>query len=220
MTHTLGQAAAPPDPHCRCRANLFHKAWAELFDSYRNGAGRLGNEIDSANLKGRQCFLRALFGQRRHHDDRAGVLEHDAVETGQAVHQRHMDVERHHVRPERRDDLQRLCPVACKLDLEISLGREDLAEQLPHQRGVFNDEEADHGVVTTPSLPVMARATSRSARVRSSCGSISRIIRPSASICAIRSNTSVLSEENSGAAERASDAIAFTSETLSTTKPA
>ena len=40
--------------------------------------------------------------------------------------------------------LQRLDPVAGGAHLEIGLGAENLAKQLPHQRGVVDDQDLDH----------------------------------------------------------------------------
>ena len=75
--------------------------------------------------------------------------------------------------------VQRLQPVAGELDLEVRLGRENLAQQLAHQRGVVDDQDLDHE--RRPSswrLAWNASSSPRSARVSSSAGSSSSTMRP------------------------------------------
>jgi hypothetical protein len=54
------------------------------------------------------------------------MLDHDAVEAGQPVHLRHVDVEGDDVGREGINKVERFQPVACELNLEAGLAREDL----------------------------------------------------------------------------------------------
>ena len=65
----------------------------------------LGDEVDRAELERAQRDLRARVGQRRDHDDRHRPQAHELFEKAQAVHLRHLDVERNDVGIERADHL-------------------------------------------------------------------------------------------------------------------
>ena len=75
-----------------------------------------------------------------------GRSSDDAVQTGETVHLRHVDIERDDVGGVAVQLSQRLDPVAGGAYLEIRLVAENLAEQLPHQRGVVDDEDLDHKI--------------------------------------------------------------------------
>ena len=109
-----------------------------------------GDEVDRAQPQGLQRRLRAFRGQRRDHHHRAGPLDHDAVEAGQAVHLRHVDVEGDDVGLEAGELAQRLQPVARELHLEVGFAGEHLAEQLPHQGGIVDHQQLDHPAPASP----------------------------------------------------------------------
>ena len=66
----------------------------------RDGAVRLVDEVDRAELERLERCLGARLGQRGNHHHGLRPLHHDAREAGQAVHLRHVDVERDDVRVE------------------------------------------------------------------------------------------------------------------------
>ena len=68
---------------------------------------RLGHEIDGADFQRLERHLGAALGQRRDHDHRHRPQRHDLAQERQAVHVRHLDVERDHVGIERLDPLAR-----------------------------------------------------------------------------------------------------------------
>ena len=116
----------------------------KFVDAQRDRACGLRHEVDGAEPQRFQRRLGALRGQRGHHDDRARALDHDAVETVEAVHLRHVDVERDDVGLEGLQLLQRFQPVARELHLEVGFLAENAPEQLAHQRGIVDDEDLDH----------------------------------------------------------------------------
>ena len=75
---------------------------------------RLGDAVDGAELQGVERRLGALAGQGRDHDHRHRPQPHDLLEELEAVHVRHLDVERDDVRIERLDRLARLERIAAR----------------------------------------------------------------------------------------------------------
>ena len=109
----------------------------DLFDQHRSQAsissetGPSGLATKSMAPRSRACRVtsRAVVGERGHHDHRARRLDHDAVEAIEAVHLRHVDVERHDVGLERLGELERLLAVAGEADVEIAFGGEDFRRE-------------------------------------------------------------------------------------------
>ena len=84
--------------------------------------GRLGNEIDGTDFKRLERHIGSRLGQRRNHDHGHRPQRHDLSQEGDAVHIRHLDVERHHIRIQRLDALacdQRIAGRADHLNLRI-----------------------------------------------------------------------------------------------------
>ena len=82
---------------------LARRRRAHLGDQLRRAARRCRSETAPSGLATKSTApsrsaskrrVRALRRERRHHDHRTGPFDHDAVEAGQAVHLRHVDVER------------------------------------------------------------------------------------------------------------------------------
>jgi hypothetical protein len=64
----------------------------------------------------------------------------------QPVHHRHLDVQRHQIRPQLLHSVQRMLAVHRSAD-HLDVGRlvEHARHQAPHQGGVVGDEDGDHG---------------------------------------------------------------------------
>jgi hypothetical protein len=73
------------------------------------------------------------------------VFQHDAIETGQAVHLRHVDIERDDMRLKSGKLLKCFHAIAGEGNLEISLRGKDIAEKTPHQGRVIDNQQPDHG---------------------------------------------------------------------------
>jgi hypothetical protein len=59
---------------------------------------RFGDDVDRPIFQGLEGALRALLGQAGTDHHRYRVLRHDLLQEGQAIHARHLDVERDHIR--------------------------------------------------------------------------------------------------------------------------
>ena len=136
-------------------------------------AGRLGDEIDGADLERLERDLGAGLGQRRDHHDRHRPQRHDLAQERHAVHVRHLDVERDDVGIERLDPLARDMGIGRRADhLDLGIGRQQRRQQLPHHRGVVDDENPYRCAhVVTPHLQTdgfrpQAAATAAGRRIR------------------------------------------------------
>jgi len=69
---------------------------------------RLADAIDRADLHRAYRRRRAALGDGRDHDDRQRAQPHHLLEEVEAVHLRHLDVERHDIGIERFDRFSRL----------------------------------------------------------------------------------------------------------------
>ncbi len=143
-TEAIGKAGAAWQPDPGCHAYAFENDGGELLGMQRNGAVGFGDEIDRTHLKCLEGLVGAVLGERRDHHHGAGMLQHDAVEAGKAIHLGHLDIERDDVGPERADHGQRLFAVASRGDLETAFGFEQAPQKLPHQGGIVDDEHAGH----------------------------------------------------------------------------
>ncbi len=102
---------------------------------------RLGDEIDRADLKRLERHLGADLGERGDHHDRHRAQRHDLAQEGHAVHERHLDVEGDDIGMKRLDALARDVRIGRGADhLDLRIGRQQRRQQLPHQRGIVDDE--------------------------------------------------------------------------------
>ena len=128
MLNALAQPKARLKLGARGRAHLGDEQRPEHLHMQRNRAFGLGHEIHRAQTQRLQRRVRALARQRRHHHDGAGALDHDAVEAGQAIHIRHMDIERDDIGLDGGELLQTFQAVAREIDLEVGCVGEDAAQ--------------------------------------------------------------------------------------------
>ena len=105
---------------------------------------RLGDEIHRADFERPQRGVGAFLGQRGNHDHRHRAQRHELLKEGDAVHARHLDVERQHVGIKLLDLLARDDRIGNgAYNLDIGIGGQHAANQLPHQCGIVGDKYAD-----------------------------------------------------------------------------
>ena len=141
----------------------------KFINAQRNRAFGLQHEVDGAETQGFERRLGPFRRQRRHHDHGARPLDHDAIETFEAAHLRHVNVERDDGRagtPRAVAALRGRC-ARTRTSKSGSLA-EHAAEQLADERGVIDDENLDHAFARLAFWKASRRP--RSAAVRSSDG--------------------------------------------------
>ena len=117
----------------------------------RIAAAGLADAIDGAEFEGRKRRVRAAMGQGRHHDHRHRPQPHDLLEEFEAVHVRHLDVERDDVGIERLDRVARLAGVAGLADdLDVRIDAAGSPDQAAHGGGIVDDENAPGSCLRPP----------------------------------------------------------------------
>src|ERR1700754_3905882 len=132
------------------------------------------------------------------------MFDHNTIETCKPVHLRHVNVKRDDVRGEFCNRRKCLPPVTGKTNFEIRLRRENLADELAHQRRVIDHEYFDHCHTGRVSLPRMllvnVSSRPRSARLSSSKGSNKSTMRSTDSRLITERTSAKASPVRSGAA--------------------
>ncbi len=101
------------------------------------GAG-FPDAIEGPDLERGERRLRAAMRHGGDHDDRHGAKPHDLLEKFQAVHIRHLDVERDDIGIELFDRLARFQRIARLADdVDVRVGTQDGADQSAHRREVM-----------------------------------------------------------------------------------
>ena len=94
----------------------------------------LGYVIDRSQAQRSQGRFRAAFGERGNHDHRHGMAAHQLLQERQAVHPRHLNIQRQHIRVEGLDFLPGDEGIARGSDdLQLRVRAEYFRQQLPHQ---------------------------------------------------------------------------------------
>ena len=111
----------------------------DLFQPRRNASARLGDEIDRAELE--RLEDAAVAGARRDRDHRRRQIRHQPAQEGEAVHHRHLQIERDDVRPMPHHLLDAVLAVDRRATTSISRRR----RQHPRDRhavvrGIVDDE--------------------------------------------------------------------------------
>ena len=118
-----------------------------VADALRDAEPRLGDEVDRAQLQRAQRHFGAALGQRGDHHHRHRPQAHQPLEEVDAVHARHLDVERDHVGVGGTDHLARDQRVGRRADARhVGLRVDDLGQQAAHQRRVVDDQHLDLAV--------------------------------------------------------------------------
>ena len=145
----------PESRHRRLRGGLdrFEKLPCVFLRS-GGDVGRFWQDRDGSRVHG----LKGLFDLHRipagthDHDGARGVGFHDAPGRFETVHSAHVDVHRDDIGPLRREEGERLLAAACApRDADFGIGAQDAFQDLPHQRGIVDDENAYHGIFPSPS---------------------------------------------------------------------
>ena len=110
---------------------------------HRVASARLGHAIERPDLKSGEGDGRARRSQIRDHDHRRRTQLHDLLKKVDAVHVRHLDIERDDVRIERLHLLARLERIGGLAD-DANLGilTEGVTDQGTHGRRIIDDEDA------------------------------------------------------------------------------
>ena len=132
--------------NARARGHLhFRNQFIGVFrQSARDVDLRLRHEIDRAEFESAQGHLCALLRQGGNHHDRHRPEAHQVFEEREAVHPRHLDIERDDVRFELLDTLARGVGISRGADhFNVPIPAQHFAQELSHQRRVVNDENFD-----------------------------------------------------------------------------
>ena len=123
------------------RANAVLQFGGDITDRVRSA--RFGDDVDRAGGQRLDARGRSGLRHRAHDDHRQRMVRHQLAQEGQAVHARHLDVERDHVRLVLQDQVARDERIRREADhLHVRLGLERVGEHPPHDRGIVDDEDA------------------------------------------------------------------------------
>ena len=131
--------------HARGGRRLDLRADLELqrVEGFAQALRGLGDVVDGPQLQCAKRGVGTILGQRRDHHDRHGPHAHQPFEELDAVHARHLHVERQHVGIERLDLLARDDRVGRGAhDLEVGVARQDAGQHLAHECRIVDDEDA------------------------------------------------------------------------------
>jgi hypothetical protein len=110
---------------------------------------RLGDDLHGAQGEGAHRGLAVARRQRADDHHRYREVAHELRQEAQPIHARHLDVERDDVGAQAQDLLAGDVRIDGGADdLDVGVLAELLAEDLPYQRGVVDDQDADHGAGT------------------------------------------------------------------------
>ena len=139
-------SAATHSPHIGARRRLDggHQVIARILEEITDPQARLGNDRDGAGRQRLQRRFRILSGQRRADHYRRRALGHQLSEKSDAVHARHLDIERDHIRPFAAHLFDRKEWVGSRAnDPDIGIAIENGAHHLAHNRRVIDDHDLD-----------------------------------------------------------------------------
>jgi hypothetical protein len=141
-----GRRHAPrqPDRPLAQRADPFGDPFGDL--GHRHRVARLADDVDGAHAQCLDSRRRARLGERADDDGRNRVVLPELPQEAQAVHARHLDVERDDIGLVLQDHLPRLAGVSgATHDLEVVVRAQGIAQQLPRDEGVIHDDNAGAG---------------------------------------------------------------------------
>ena len=123
-------------------------AVGDLADGVR--AARLADDVDGADAQRLDAGGRALLRQRADDDGRNRMVLHQLAQEAEAVHARHLDVERDDVGLELQDHVPRDVRIGGAADhLDVVVLAQGVAEQLADDRRVVDEEDAGAGPGST-----------------------------------------------------------------------
>ncbi len=105
---------------------------------------RLADEIDGAQAECVESDAGALLSQGGAHDNRHGMQSHEVAQEFQAIHARHLDVQRQYIRVQRLDHVARHDGIFRRADdFDLFVRGEDFREQPPNHQGIVDDQNAN-----------------------------------------------------------------------------
>src|SRR5690606_13405435 len=129
----------------------------------------LRDDLHRAERKRVQCGLAVRRGHRAEDDDRYRGVHHQSLEQVDAVHARHLDIERDHVGRQPEDLFARVVRVLGHAhDFDVVLGGQLALQDRAYDGRVVDDEDPDHDVPAGAA----SRKSSSSARLDSRPSSI------------------------------------------------
>ena len=141
----------------------------DLAEVPQGGVLRLGDEIKRAKRKGFQSERSAFLGVRADHDDRHAMLARDLAQHFDSVHARHFEIERDDVRMQLFDLAEADQAVHRRADnFDVWVVRERLRNELPHERGIIDHEDADllaHAIAPTAGIRERCEITAGTFRI-------------------------------------------------------
>src|SRR5256885_12118941 len=127
-----------------CYFDLADQLGGDFFHLRLGGVARLGDKIECAQRQSFESGRGAGGGVRADDDDRQLVRAGDLPQGFHAVHTRHIEIERDHVRLELVNLAQ--CKAAINSgadDFDGLIALQDLRDHLAHERGVIYHQHAD-----------------------------------------------------------------------------
>src|SRR5579863_7800814 len=116
----------------------------------------LGDEVERAHRKSLERDRRAPLAMTAHDNHRQPMLAGDLPEHFDAIHARHLEIERHHVRAKFFQFFQADSSIGRgSHNLDGRIAQKHLRDELPHQRGVIHYENANllgHAVAPTAGI--------------------------------------------------------------------
>ena len=149
------QTVAPSaEPWLAAAARIFAASVFRKF-AHRIGSARLGQHFHGAEFQRLQRGLAGWLGQRTDDDRRHGMKVHQLLQEGEPVHARHFDVQGQHVGLERKDLVAGHVRIGRGADhFDVRLSRQGLGQDLAHDGGIVDDQNAYFAATVHMDLPV------------------------------------------------------------------
>jgi hypothetical protein len=117
---------------------------ARLLQELRHVHPRFQDDIDRPCLQHLHQRRRPLLGQRRAHHDGQRMLRHELAQERDAIHSRHLDIDRDDVRHLLLDTPRRAERIGSGTDnLDVRVATEDLRHRLADGGGIIDDQNSD-----------------------------------------------------------------------------
>ena len=132
-------------------ADLVGDLLAKLLEPVGNADLRFGHKVDSPQLQGLERDFGTPLGQGGDHHHRHRAKAHQLGQEVDAIHARHLHVQRDDVGIEVADHLPRGKGIGRRADaFHVRLVVDDLAEQAAHQGGIVHHHHACLGHLVGP----------------------------------------------------------------------
>ena len=162
------------DDHLRragsgCDLDFQRQLGGDLLQAAGSGVLRLGDEIECAERQRFQRERRAFLGVRADDDHRHVMLARDLAQHFDAVHARHFQIERDDVRAQLLNFSQADQAIHGGADdFDRGIAEQHLRNQLPHQRGIIDHQDANsfaHAIAPTAGMRDRCETTAGTFRI-------------------------------------------------------